>query len=133
MGMKSQFPSTFLHPQLNIQERNIKYQKTKRDQTEKDKIRKVTNSERTNLWSNHVNYLTQYILKEHRLLGHTFHSMQLLFIKELHFIPGDNSISIQIYTLEPSKYIKCHDLVTVDRVTYLHSNQTLEHIFYYRM
>ena len=61
------------------------------------------NNKRVYLWTNHINYLTQYILKEHRLLGHAFHSMQLLLIKELHFIPCQNSISIQIYALEPNE------------------------------
>lgn len=58
--------------------------------------------EKANLRSNHVNYLAQYILKKHRLLGHALHPMQLLLIKELQFIPCQNSISIQIYALEPN-------------------------------
>ena len=56
-----------------------------------------------NLRSNHVNYLAQYILKEHRLLGHAFHSMQLLLIEELQLIPCQNPISIQVYAFEPVK------------------------------
>lgn len=52
---------------------------------------------------NHVHNLTQYIFEKHRLLGHAFHSMQLLLVKELHFIPRYNAITIQIYALEPEK------------------------------
>jgi hypothetical protein len=64
---------------------------------------KITEEQRANLWSNHVNYLAQYIFKKHRLLSHAFHPMQLLLIKELHLIPCQNFISIQIYALEPKK------------------------------
>lgn len=53
------------------------------------------------LWMDHVNYLAQKYPQKYRFLGHAFHSMQLLLIKELHFIPCQNTISIQIYALEP--------------------------------
>ncbi|WVY98617.1 hypothetical protein V8G54_030768, partial [Vigna mungo] len=46
-----------------------------------------------NLWSNHIYNLTQYIFKKHGLLGHALHPMQLLLIKELHFIWCQHSIS----------------------------------------
>lgn len=58
---------------------------------------------RLNLRSNHVDDLTQNILKKHWFLCHAFHSMQLLLIKELHFVPCYNSIAIQIYALEPTQ------------------------------
>jgi len=60
---------------------------------------------KANLRFNHVNYLTQYVLKKHRLLGHALHPMQLFLIKKLQFIPCQNSISIQIYALEPNSDI----------------------------
>lgn len=53
------------------------YKEGKQNNQLKHKIEKV------NLRPNHVDYLAQYILEEHRLLGHAFHSMQLLLIKEL--------------------------------------------------
>lgn len=58
------------------------------------------------LWSNHIDYLTQNILKKHRLLSHAFHSMQLLLIKKLQLIPCQNSISIQVYALKPDQRIQ---------------------------
>lgn len=57
------------------------------------------------LWTNHVDHLAQYILKKHWLLAHAFHSMQLLLIKKLHFIPSQNTVSIQIYAFEPAHKI----------------------------
>lgn len=75
---------------------------------------KITEEKRANLWSNHVNYLAQYIFEEHRLLSHAFHSMQLFLVKELHLVPRQNSITIQIYALEPNRENLYHDLDTVD-------------------
>jgi hypothetical protein len=75
---------------------------------------KITEEQRANLWSNHVNYLAQYIFKKHRLLSHALHPMQLLLIKELHLIPCQDSISIQIYAFEPKKEIEHHNSQAVD-------------------
>jgi len=66
-------------------------------------IKQPVKNEKANLWSNHVNYLAQDILKKHRLLGHALHPMQLLLIKKLQFIPCQNPICIQIYALEPNR------------------------------
>lgn len=57
---------------------------------------------KNNLTSNHVNHLTQYVLKKNRFLSHALHSMQLLLVEKLQFIPCQNSISIQINTLKPN-------------------------------
>jgi hypothetical protein len=65
-------------------------------------IKQLVKDEKANLGMNHVNYLAQYILKKHRLLGHALHPMQLLLIKKLQFIPCQNPICIQIYALEPN-------------------------------
>lgn len=85
---------------------------------------KSRDEEKSNLWSDHINNLAQYIFKENRFLGHALHSMQLLLIKKLQFIPCQNSISIQIYALEPDKdsivsethsYCTANDINTIKR------------------
>lgn len=72
------------------------------------------------LWRNHINYLTQDILKENRFLGHALHPMQLFLIKELHLISCENSIPIQIYALEPANpvFINFVDLFTNNLTSY---------------
>lgn len=67
--------------------------------------KRISENLRSYLWSNHINYLTQDILKKHRLLSHAFHSMQLLLIKELQLIPCQNPIAIQVYALKPDQRI----------------------------
>jgi hypothetical protein len=79
-------------------------------------IEEPVKNEEANLWSNHVNYLAQDILKKHRLLGHALHPMQLLFIKKLQFIPCQNPICIQIYALEPNRdeFTSAHTLMILE-------------------